>query len=120
MDGKVAGREERIHMEVIVDAYGPKEQAMGWYYYLDDKINFPFVAECISADKRTPLAVGEKITVTQMSGEGYCEHEMYVDISWDGKTLAVPLVQLKAVDADDDTIEAVEDWLYWKRKGYTF
>ncbi len=27
-------REERITMEIIVDAYGPEEQAMGWYYYL--------------------------------------------------------------------------------------
>jgi hypothetical protein len=26
-------REERIAMEIIVDAYGPEEQAMGWYYY---------------------------------------------------------------------------------------
>ena len=25
-------REERITMEIIVDAYGPEEQAMGWYY----------------------------------------------------------------------------------------
>ena len=31
-------REERIHEEIIVDAYGPEEQAMGWYSYLEDKI----------------------------------------------------------------------------------
>jgi hypothetical protein len=24
-------REERIQMEIIVDAYGPEEQALGWY-----------------------------------------------------------------------------------------
>ena len=24
-------REERISMEIVVDAYGPEEQAMGWY-----------------------------------------------------------------------------------------
>jgi endonuclease I len=24
-------REERITMEIVVDAYGPEEQAMGWY-----------------------------------------------------------------------------------------
>ena len=27
-------REERITMEIIVDAYDAEEQAMGWYYYL--------------------------------------------------------------------------------------
>jgi hypothetical protein len=25
-------RENRIVSEIIVDAYGPEEQAMGWYY----------------------------------------------------------------------------------------
>jgi hypothetical protein len=28
-------RENRICEEIIVDAYGPEEQAMGWYYYLE-------------------------------------------------------------------------------------
>jgi hypothetical protein len=34
-------REERIEMEIIVDAYNPEEQAMGWYYYLDNNLDFP-------------------------------------------------------------------------------
>jgi hypothetical protein len=29
-------REERIDMEVVVDAYDSGERAMGWYYYLED------------------------------------------------------------------------------------
>jgi hypothetical protein len=29
--------EERIHNEAIIDAYGPEEQAMGWYYYLETR-----------------------------------------------------------------------------------
>lgn len=33
-------REERIHMEIIVDAYSPEEQAMGWYTYLSTPCNF--------------------------------------------------------------------------------
>jgi hypothetical protein len=37
-------RDERIHEKVIVDAYGPEEQAVGWYYYLEDKIRFPLRA----------------------------------------------------------------------------
>ena len=36
-------REERIQMEIIVDAYGPEEQAMGWYYYLADNMSFPLL-----------------------------------------------------------------------------
>ena len=30
-------RDERITLEITVDANGPEEQAMGWYYYLQDK-----------------------------------------------------------------------------------
>jgi hypothetical protein len=45
---KSKAREDRILMEIIVDAYGPEEQAMGWYYYLEDTLSFPFRATCIA------------------------------------------------------------------------
>ena len=41
-------REERIQNEAIVDTYGPEEQALGWYYYLENQIKFPFAARCIA------------------------------------------------------------------------
>lgn len=37
-------REDRIIMEIVVDAYDETERAMGWYYYLEDKLRFPFSA----------------------------------------------------------------------------
>ena len=37
---KNAERENRIEMEIIVDAFGPEEQAMGWYYYLEEKLHY--------------------------------------------------------------------------------
>jgi hypothetical protein len=107
-------------MEAIVDAHDSEEQAMGWYYYLEDKISFPFSAECIVADKRSPLELSERITVVQMSGEDKCEHEIYVDMPWKNKTLAIPLAQIKPLDADEDTVEAIADWHYWKKHGYEF
>ena len=36
-------REERIAMEIIMDAYGAEEQAMSWYYYIWMK-NFNFLS----------------------------------------------------------------------------
>jgi len=117
---KDAVREERIHNEAIVDAYGLEERAIGWYYYLDDKISFPFSAMCMAADKRNPLEENEQVTVMRMSGKDICEHDMYVDVSWRDKVLAVPLVQLCPPDDDEETIEAVEDWHYWVKRGYTF
>jgi hypothetical protein len=113
-------REERIYMEAIVDAHDYEERALGWYYYLEDKIMFPFTAECSSVDKRSPLEPGEHVKVLQMSGESLCEHDMYVDIIWNGRSLAIPLAQVLPVNADDDTDEAVRDWHYWKAQGYLF
>jgi len=117
---KDAAREERISEEAIVDAYGPEEQAMGWYYYLEDKISFPFAAECIAVNKRSPLDLGEHIMIARMAGEELCEHDMYVEVSWRDKVLAIPLSQIKPLDADDDTVEAIGDWHYWKNRGYMF
>jgi hypothetical protein len=38
---------------------------------------------------------------------------MFVVVRWEGEGLAVPLSQLEVIrDADDETQEAVEDWLY--------
>jgi len=42
-------REERIQNEIIVDAYGPEEQALGWYYSLENQITFPFRARCTAS-----------------------------------------------------------------------
>ena len=51
-------REDRIQNEATVDAYGPEEQAMGWYYYLENKIRFPFQATCITVKPVSPLLKG--------------------------------------------------------------
>jgi len=113
-------RENRISDEVIVDAYGPEEQAMGWYYYLDDKIRFPFRAKCIVSKTRSPLQKGETVEVLRMAPEDACASDMLVLIRWQSRNLAVPLSQLVAIDADDATIEAIADWHYWLAQGYSF
>jgi hypothetical protein len=115
-----AQREHRIEMEITVDAYGPEEQAMGWYYYLEGKLGFPFSAVCIVERATSPLRIGEKVEVVGMAPEGECEHEMFVKISWESRKLAVPLSQLKpAAKVDKDTKEAIADWHYWIDQGYT-
>lgn len=111
-------REYRISMEAIVDAYGPEEQAMGWYCYLDDKIAFPFQAKCIQERKISPLKLGEVVEAIGMAPEEDCEREMFVIIRWMERELAVPLVQIEGIDVDDQTEEAIGDWHYWMARGY--
>ena len=113
-------REHRITMEAVVDAYNEQERAIGWYYYLDMKINFPFLARSAARRSTSPLKVGDEIEVIGMAPVEECEHDMFVEMAWDEEELAVPLSQLEVVDADDETREAVEVWLYWSKKGYQF
>ena len=111
-------REHRISMEAIVDAYGPEEQAMGWYYYLEEKISFPFQGKCILERKVSPLKLKEVAEVISMAPEDECEREMFVVIRWMDRELAVPLVQIEGIDVDDETKEAIGDWHYWMERGY--
>jgi hypothetical protein len=113
-------REERIHMEIIVDAYGPEEQASGWYNYLDDALQFPFSARCIIRRTTSPLEPDEKVEVVGMAPDEECEHEMFVLIRWKRRQLAVPLMQLEGIQVDEETQQAIEDWRYWVNRGYTF
>jgi len=111
--------EERITMEIIVDANGPDEQAMGWYYYLQDTLRFPFLTTCVAERATSPLRIGDDVEVQDMAPEEECDHEMFVTMSREhGGTLAIPLSQLVCVDADEATRQGVEDWRYWVARGY--
>jgi Calcium binding len=113
-------REHRIDMEVVVDAYDEQERAMGWYNYLEDKLAFPFQAWCIGEKRSSPLQQGEVVAVTGMAPEEDCEHDMLVDVEWQGRCLAVPLSQLEGVAVNEATQEAIGDWHYWVARGYQF
>jgi len=113
-------REERIQMEIVVDANGPEEQAMGWYCYLENELHFPFRAKCMAQRAISPLRKGQEVEVIELASGEECEHEMFVGVAWEGRTLAVPLSQLGIIKADKATTQAVEDWYYWVARGYEF
>jgi hypothetical protein len=117
---KDEAREERIHMEIVVDAYGPEEQAMGWYNYLDDTLQFPFSVRCVVRRATSPLEPGDKVEVVGMAPAEECEHEMFVLIQRKKSQLAVPLMQLEGIQVDEETQQAIEDWQYWVNRGYEF
>ena len=113
-------REDRIHEEAIVDAYGPEEKAMSWYYYLEGKLSFPFHAKCTASKITSPLRKGEHVEVLRMAPDEACATDMLVLVRWQGRKLAVPLAQLTAINPDESTAEAIGDWHYWVAQGYLF
>jgi Calcium binding len=117
---KDPNREDLIHNEAIVDAYGAEERAMGWCYYLENQLQFPFQARCIATNVVSPLSKGETVGVLRMAPEEPCSADMLVLIRWQGQRLAAPLSQLAAIDLDQSTANAIGDWHYWVAQGYLF
>jgi len=113
-------REQRIQQEIVVDAHNAEEQAMGWYYYLEDQLGFPFRAKCIAPRAISPLRKGQEVEVVGLAPAEECEQEMFITVTWEDRSLAVPLAQLKTTQADKTTRQAVEDWHYWVDQGYQF
>ena len=66
---------------------------MGWYYYLEDKLRFPFQAKCIVAKVVSPLLKGETVEVQGMAPGDACSADMLVLIRWQDRSMAVPLSQ---------------------------
>jgi hypothetical protein len=120
-------REERITMEVVVDAYNREERVAGWYCYLDDAISYAsdaIHAQCIRERAISPLQVGDEVEILRMAPEEECGCEMFVMIRWGlpsgERGLGVPLSQLKVVHGDEKLRQAVADWHYWVDRGYEF
>lgn len=113
-------RERRIEQEIVVDAYTSDERAMSWFYYLEEKLGFPFKAKCIAARGISPLKKGEEVEVLGMAPEDDCMKEMFVRVRFAGRKLGVPLAQIEPIKPDKATREAMEDWGYWMAMGYEF
>jgi len=110
-------RERRIELEIVPDAHDSEERAMGWFSYLEEKLNFPFTAKCITRRASSPLKVNDQVDVIGMAPEEECEHEMFVMMRWEKDGLAVPLSQLQPLDGGEETVRAIEDWHYWIKQG---
>jgi hypothetical protein len=49
---------------------------MGWYYYLEDTMQFPFTARCVAHQPISPLKPGEGLKVVGIAPVVECDHEM--------------------------------------------
>jgi hypothetical protein len=113
-------REHRISAEAVVDAYDGAERAIGWFGYLEERLEFPFTAKCIAQRAVSPLLVGDEVEVISMAPADECLYDMFVMIRWEHGGLGVPLSQLTPTLAGPTTKVTVSDWHYWVGQGYQF
>jgi hypothetical protein len=114
-------REKRIFNEIIVEAYEREDAVMCWLTHLEDRLTFPFNAECILQQKISPLRKGEKVTALELlDSDENIGGDFFVLIEWNKRKMGVPLAQLKPLKVDKETKQAIEDWQYWKARGHQF
>lgn len=105
-------REQRIETKVLVDTETDEERATAWYFYLDGRVTFPFQAT---------LEGDEEVEVISLAVEEDCLDEMKMEVrhsdSFGEDPFTALVVDLEPLDADDETIEAMEDWQYWWERG---
>jgi Calcium binding len=75
---------EKLIEEATVDAYGPAEQATGFYTMIDENVSFPFTAR----------AVGEDVVVTAVDLDNDGE-ELLATCRRKGKSYSVRLTELE-------------------------
>ncbi|MCW5316498.1 calcium-binding protein [Nostoc sp. KVJ3] len=119
-------REHRIKTEIIVDAEDKEDRAMGWYYYLEETLNFPFVAKWTKKGRKSGSSSTEEkeVEVLGMAPDDECLKDMFVEVAYingkDEDVYSAKLSEIVAIDADSETQEAIADWLYWIARGYKF
>lgn len=117
-------KEEMRHMiayEAIVDANDEGEVNMSWYYFFEDTLSFPLVAETgIKArDGKEHLT---KVNVLGLVSDRDLEEspDILFEVSPLGSdmVLEVRLSKLKNVKADKEGKTAFELWHFWKSDDY--
>jgi hypothetical protein len=113
--------EKRIRNEIIVDCYNESERFSGWYCYLEEKLKFPFSALCVATSPVSPLKRGEQVEITGMFDDELHEPvEIFVNVRWQRRQMAVSLRQWEGVRLDPQSAQAIADWHYWCSRGYLF
>ena len=112
--------EQRISMQIVVDAYSEEECAMAWYCHLEGSLSFPFAARVRLAMDASPLRSGERVTVLRLAHDQLCRASIFVQTLHNQRETVVPLAKHVPVRTDHDTRLAVADWHYWHDHGYSF
>lgn len=117
-------REQRIETEIVADAEDKEDRAMAWYYYLEEALNFPFNAKWTKKSRKSTTPQEKQVEVLGMAPDDECLKDMIVEVAViNGKeddVYSARLSEIEAIDADEDTLEALADWQYWLARGYKF
>jgi Calcium binding len=107
-------REHRIHYEIIVDAYDEYEQAMSWYYCMEEKLEFPMKAK-VKLHLKGGKIEEKAVQIVEIDPKSETSLTLRLGIT-EGKSDRVQYISpedIVSIKASDDSLEIINDWLYW-------
>ena len=114
---------EIITNEIVVDAKDADDVAMGWLYYMQAELLFPFEAKMEVKNRNEEKSV-VRIDVLDLSpdNENNNSPEVILEVSEKGseRVMDVRISKLQDVKADESTKNAVAIWKYWKSGKFRF
>lgn len=107
-----------IEDEIIVDCYDEYEATMGWFYYLQDNLSFPFKAKISVETGTTNLKIGDTVNVVELMNSdekmiSIDDFKATVGIEYGEHIYDIPLEEIKGIDCNQKTDEVIEVWYYW-------
>ena len=104
-----------IDNEITVDCYDDDEANMGWYYFMSESLEFPFMAKVIikktdgKKEESTVEVVSNATNSDRFNGGGF-----YVNVAYQGILMKIEVRDLKPINASENTLKALTVWQYAK------
>lgn len=107
----------KIDYEIIVDAYDEYEQSMGWFYFFEECLEFPFTA-LAQLKKRDGTLESKRVKLTGMASkeEDFMNNDFNLEMEQGQYLRPVAYSALSDIRASEETREAFQIWdFYWRR-----
>lgn len=104
----------KIDYEIIVDCYDEYEVSMGWYYFMEETVKFPFRATA-KFKKRNGSIEQKEIEIIGLASdeEGFMKNDFDLEIEVGEHISTIAYSKLSNIKASQETIDAFTIWNHW-------
>lgn len=110
--------QHRIDYEILVDCYDDDEFSMGWFYFFEEALEFPFKATA-QLKKRDGTLEMKLVKIVGMGSDevGFLNNDFNLNMEQGQYVVQIPYSRLRDIKASEETLEAFQIWEYYHRHG---
>ena len=103
-----------IDYEILVDCYDATEMSMGWYYYWQENLKFPFKVMALFINRDGSTEKNEvKITGLDSDEEKFLDMDFDLEEENSGYLYPIASSKLSNIKAPCQTMEVLKIWDFW-------